>query len=130
MIDPPRFTFATCPFPVVIKIGNVVTWRMRNKVNPMSEQTYASVWDAICDSPEEAEHMKLRSDLLIKIQEYLDREDMTGQKAAEQLGLTEPRVSYLRQGKIDKFSLDKLVDIATRAGFRVSMQVESVDAAV
>lgn len=96
----------------------------------MSEQTYASVWDAIYDSPAEAEHMKLRSDLLIKIQQYLDREDMTGQKAAELLGLTEPRVSYLRQGKIDKFSLDKLVDIATRAGYRVSIHVEAVDEAV
>lgn len=74
--------------------------------------------------------MKLRSDLLIQIQEYLDREQLSGREAAERLGLTEPRVSYLRQGKISKFSLDKLVDIAWRAGYRVKMQVEPLDEAV
>jgi predicted XRE-type DNA-binding protein len=96
----------------------------------MSEQRYKSVWDAICDSPEQAHHMKLRSDLLIQIQSYLDREQLAGREAAVRLGLTEPRVSYLRKGKIDKFSLDKLVDIAWRAGYRVKMQVERLDEAV
>jgi predicted XRE-type DNA-binding protein len=96
----------------------------------MSEQTYESVWDAICESPEEAEHMKLRSHLLVQIQQYLEREQLSGQEAAKRLGLTEPRVSYLRQGDISKFSLDKLVDIAWRAGYRVTMELEALDAAM
>lgn len=96
----------------------------------MSDKTWESVWDAICDSPEEAEHMKLRSELLIRIQQYLEREALSGQEAAERLGLSAPRVSYLRQGKISKFSLDKLVDIAWRAGYRVKMELEPLDEAV
>lgn len=95
----------------------------------MDKETYESVWDAICDSPEEAERMKIRSELMIVLSEYVKNEllgerQLSGKQAGDILGLTQPRVSYLVNGKIQKFSLDTLVEIASRAGFHVKMEVE------
>lgn len=95
----------------------------------MDKETYESVWDAICDSPEEAERMKVRSQLMIVLSEYVKNEllgehQLGDKQAGEILGLTPPRVSWLVQGKIDKFSLDTLVEIASRAGFHVKMEVK------
>jgi predicted XRE-type DNA-binding protein len=89
----------------------------------MSKQTFDSVWDALEDTPEQAENMKLRSALMIFLSEYIKEQGLTGEQAGKRLGLTQPRVSYLTTGKIDKFSLDTLVTIASRAGFHVEMSI-------
>lgn len=95
----------------------------------MSGQKFESVWDAICDSPEQAQHMKVRSKLLMQLSEYvknelMEKQQLSGQETGKILGLTQPQVSYLVRGKIDRFSLDRLVEIASRAGFHVTMEME------
>ena len=95
----------------------------------MNNQKFESVWDAISDSPEQAEHMKVRSKLLMQLSEYvkaelMEKQQLSGQQAGKLLGLTQPQVSYLVRGKIDRFSLDRLVEIAARAGFHVTMEME------
>ena len=88
-------------------------------------QQYTSVWDVISDSPEEAENMKLRSELMMRIREHIRRREIDSKGARALLGLTQPRLSYLMTGKIDKFSLDALVMMATRAGLQVSLRIRS-----
>ncbi len=89
----------------------------------MSKQRYASVWDAIEDTPEEAENMKLRSVLLMALKAHLSRTAMGQAQAAKLLGVTQPRVSDLMRGKINLFGLDALVNMATAAGLHIEMRV-------
>ena len=84
---------------------------------------YHSVWDAIEDSGDDAANMKVRAELMITLQERVNRQHGTQAEKAEKLGINQPRLNDLLQGRIDKFSLDALVNIASRAGFRVNLHV-------
>lgn len=84
---------------------------------------FESVWDALEEDPVRVQNLKLRSVLLIDITEKLRSLDLTQARAAELLCINQPRVSALLQGKIDKFRLDSLVDMAHRLGLNVSIRV-------
>jgi predicted XRE-type DNA-binding protein len=86
---------------------------------------YDNVWDAISDTPEEAENMKLRSMLMMAIEGFTKKLDGTQADKATLLGITQPRLNDLLKGKIHKFSLDMLVNIATKAGLSVEMNVKA-----
>lgn len=89
----------------------------------MSNQRFASVWDAIEDTPEEAENMKLRSVLMTALKNHLIRTGMSQTQAAKLFGVTQPRVSDLMRGKINLFGLDALVNMATAAGLHIEIRV-------
>ncbi len=89
----------------------------------MSNERFSRVWDAIEDTPEEAENMKLRSILMTALKNHLTRTEMSQAQAARLLGVTQPRVSDLMRGKIDLFGLDALVNMATAAGIRIEIRV-------
>lgn len=74
-------------------------------------------------SPEEATVLAMRAELMAMLRETIAREGWTQQQAAERLGIGQSRVSDLVRGKRDKFSLDMLVALATRAGLRVGLAV-------
>jgi predicted XRE-type DNA-binding protein len=84
------------------------------------------VWDALSDSPEEAATMKIRSDVMIAISDTISAWDTTQARAASRLGVTQPRLNDLLQGKINKFSLDALLTLASRAGLKVKINIRSV----
>ena len=89
----------------------------------MSNQRFASIWDAIEDTPEEAENMKLRSVLMMALKNHLTGTGMSQAQAAKLLGVTQPRVSDLMRGKINLFGLDALVNMATAAGLQIELRV-------
>ncbi|CAN7709580.1 XRE family transcriptional regulator [Pseudoduganella sp. LjRoot289] len=89
----------------------------------MTTQRFASVWDAIEDTPAEAENMKLRSQLMIQLKSYITRSGLSQGDAAKVFGVTQPRVSDLMRGKINLFAIDALVNMAAAAGLRVEMQL-------
>ena len=89
----------------------------------MSNQRFASVWDVIEDTPEEAENMKLRSALLTALKNHITRSEMNQAEAAKLFGVTQPRVSDLMRGKINLFGLDTLVNMATAAGLHIEMRI-------
>ena len=89
----------------------------------MSNEQFASVWDAIEDTPEEAENMKLRSGLMMGLKGHIARVGLNQSQAAKLFGVTQPRVSDLMRGKINLFSLDALVNMAAAAGLHVEMRV-------
>lgn len=72
----------------------------------------------------EAENLKLRSDLIIRIIAWYRKSAPTRAAAAKALGVTQPRLNALLKGKIGLFSLDALVNIATRAGLNVRLVVK------
>lgn len=89
----------------------------------MSNKQFASVWEAIEDTPEEAENMKLRSGLMIALKGHLTRAGLNQSEAAKLFGITQPRVSDLMRGKIGLFGLDALVNMAVAAGLHVEMRI-------
>lgn len=91
----------------------------------MKMQTYNDVWDALSDTPEEAENMKIRSGLMMAISDRLENLDGTQAAQAKRLGITRPRLDDLLQGRINNFSLDALVTIAINAGLKISLRAEA-----
>jgi predicted XRE-type DNA-binding protein len=89
----------------------------------MMEQRFASVWDALEASPAETINMKARADLMVAIRNVVDQWDMKQAEAAKRLGMTQPRMNDLLRGRIEKFSLDTLLNIATSAGLKVEWRV-------
>ena len=87
------------------------------------KQRFSSVWDAIEDTPEEAENMRLRSILMMALKNHLTGTGMSQAQAAKLLGVTQPRVSDLMRGKINLFGLDALVNMATAAGLQIELRV-------
>ncbi len=74
-------------------------------------------------SREEAENLKMRTDLMIQLSELIQASRLTQAEAADLFGVTQPRVSDLVRGKIDRFSIDTLVGMLRHAGVRVQIVV-------
>jgi len=88
-------------------------------------KTYASVWDAIADTPEEAANLRARAELMQKIAALLKQREWTQAEAASRCGVTQPRINDLLRGRVSRFSLDALVNIATALGCRVRVDLEA-----
>ena len=91
--------------------------RTRVKITPSS----GNVFRDLGFSREEAEHLLIRSDLMIALQKALARRGVKQADAAKILGVTQPRVSDLLRGRIDLFSTDALIDMLARLGIRVRL---------
>lgn len=90
----------------------------------MANERSTSVWDALVDSPEEAENLRLRSKLMRAITRTVKAWDLPQKEAARQLHVTQPRLSDLLNGKIDKFSLDALVNMLASADLEIDITVK------
>jgi len=74
--------------------------------------------------PEEAQNLLLRSDLMTRIERHVKASGLSQKDAAVSLGVTQPRLNDLLKGKIEKFSLDALVNMLGHAGMRVALTVK------
>ncbi len=88
-------------------------------------ESYANVWDAIADTPAEAANLRIRSDLMREITAIIGQSGWTQVEAAKHCGVTQPRINDLLRGRISRFSLDALVNIATALGRRVHVELEA-----
>lgn len=89
----------------------------------MERQSFENVWDALENTPAEAASMTMRSNLLIAIEQQVRSWGVTQAEAARRLGITQPRLSDLLRGRIMNFSLDTLIDLATRAGLSIRLNI-------
>jgi predicted XRE-type DNA-binding protein len=87
-------------------------------------QVFANVWDAIADSPAEAANLELRYELMERISGAIKQNGWTQAEAAKQCGVTQPRMNDLLRGRIARFSIDALVNIASALGRRVTVRLE------
>ncbi len=85
---------------------------------------FANVWDALADSPEEAANLTLRSDLMDEIEAIIKTNGWTQVEAARRCGVSQPRINDLLRGRISRFSLDALVNIASALGRKVKVSLE------
>ena len=89
----------------------------------MEVETFDSVFDALADTPAQAANMKARSELLSALNSQIRSWNLPQEAAAARLGITRPRLNDLLRGKLGKFSLDALVNLATAAGLVLEIRV-------
>ena len=93
-------------------------------MSKVKTEKFDSVWDAIADTPEEAANLRVRSELMGKISAVITKKKWSQAEAAEHCGVTQPRINDLLCGRISRFSLDALVNIAAALGFLVHVELE------
>jgi len=85
-----------------------------------TQRSSGNVFRDLGFSPEEAENLRARADLMIELTKIIKARHLTQAAAAKWLGVTQPRISDLMRGKIDRFSTDNLIEMLGHAGLRVS----------
>lgn len=88
---------------------------------------YSNVFDALEDDRSVAENLKIKSHLLIMIEMHITKNKMTQRKAAELMGVSQPRISDLMRGKIERFTIDMLVNMLAKAGIRLNFSPETIE---
>lgn len=91
----------------------------------MKTQQFDSVWDAIEDTPQQAASLRAKAALMMELERIIKKRGMTQAEAAKLFGVTQPRISDLVRGKINLFSLDTLLDMATTAGLNPVIKLAS-----
>ena len=79
--------------------------------------------------PEDAANLKIRANLMQKIKLFIKDSGFTQKRAAEKMNVHQPLVSDLMRGRINRFSIDQLVNMSTAIGMSVSLEVSIPDAA-
>lgn len=87
--------------------------------------TRRSVFDDLGLLPGEAKHLKIRSHLMIALEDYIQKHSLTQTEAAKAMGVSQPRISDLLNGKIDKFSIDQLVKMLERVSIEVMLVIDA-----
>ena len=90
----------------------------------LKRQKFANVWDALEDTSAQAANMTMRSDLLVALRQRIGAWKVTQAQAARRLQVTQPRLNDLLRGRIGKFSLDALVELADRAGIHLRLRID------
>ena len=88
-----------------------------------AQSSSGNVFTDLGFSAEEAQNLKIRSDLMIELSRLIEAQGLTQAAAAKLLGVTQPRVSDLVRGKIDRFSVDSLIEMLGHTGASVSFVV-------
>ena len=86
-------------------------------------QSFANVWDALEPDPVIRANLKLRSALLLEITKWFEASGYTQKDAANVLGTTQPRLNDVLKGKIDRCTIDRLVNMLEAAGQHVSFSL-------
>lgn len=89
-----------------------------------NSKIYPSVWDALADTPEQAANLRVRAELIQQISALIESNNWNQTEAAARCGVTQPRINDLLRGRVSRFSLDALVNIATAIGKRVHFELQ------
>jgi len=79
----------------------------------------ANLFQDLGFDPEESENLLVRADLMIDLSRLIASKGWTQAEAAKIIGVSQPRISDLVRGKIDRFSIDSLVSMLGSAGIKV-----------
>ncbi|MBB5063397.1 helix-turn-helix transcriptional regulator [Granulicella mallensis] len=92
---------------------------------PLVIEEFESVWDALGFSPQEAANLQARSKLMLQLRTIIREHGWTQVVAAKRCGVSQSWINDLLRGKIDKFSIDALINMATALGRRVDFELKA-----
>jgi predicted XRE-type DNA-binding protein len=87
--------------------------------------SFDNIWDAISDTAGESANMQAKAELMRQIVVIIKNNDWKQVEAAQHCGITQPRLNDMLRGRISRFSLDALVNIAAAIGQRVHIELEA-----
>ncbi len=99
-------------------------WSFVEHVTPADGNIFADLGFG----PEEAENLLVRSDLMTQIIRMIQERGLKQKEAAALFGVSQPRISDLKRGKIDAFSIDSLVNMLGHAGIRIDVSFRQIEA--
>ncbi|WP_103028540.1 helix-turn-helix domain-containing protein [Salinibacter altiplanensis] len=76
---------------------------------------------------EEAANLKVRARLMVRLRRFIKEHGMTQDEAADFFGVNQPRISDLVNKKIEKFSIDTLINMLTQAGVGVNVDFDDTE---
>ncbi len=97
---------------------------MSKNTLPEVIQGSSNIFEDLGFAPEEALNLKIRADLMLNIRRFIQSQGWTQKQAALFFGETQPRISDLMNGDIERFSIDKLVIMLAKAGIDVKFEVK------
>ena len=86
--------------------------------------TTGSIFDDLGFDEAEAANLKIRASLMRAIEKYISERSLTQETAARLMGVSQPRVSDLKTGKIDKFTIDMLVNMLAKAHVSIALVID------
>ena len=75
-------------------------------------------------SAAESEKLHLKTDLMLKIESFIQENQLNQEQAAKLMGVTRPRISDAIRGKIEKFTIDALVGMLARVGHHFEIKIK------
>ena len=96
------------------------------KTELMIKKGSANIFEDLGFGVQESQNLLLRSQTMIALAQWFAASGLTQSEAAKKLGITQPRLNQMLKGKMDIFSLDALVNMATSAGMRVGLNIRPV----
>ncbi len=71
-----------------------------------------------------ADNLRIRSEMMIRLRSYIDRERITQEEAARHMGVPQSCINDLKCGEIDRFTIDLLIGMLSRVGIRVELTLK------
>lgn len=93
-------------------------------MNTKIKESSGNVFTDLGFPPEKAESLRLRALLMVEIHKYIEREGLTQKEAAARMDVKQPRISEIKCGKVDLFTIDQLVNMLARMGIEVSLKMK------
>lgn len=90
-------------------------------MNAITHTTKGSIFDDLGFTNEQAENLKIRAKLMQELTQIIQSSYSTQSEAAKNLGVTQSRVSDLKRGKIQKFTIDNLVNMLSKSGYSIEL---------
>ena len=90
----------------------------------MKQSKHSNIFDALEDDQGIAENLKIRATLMHALTDYIQEQALTQQAAADFFEVNQPRISDLVNGKIDKFTIDMLVNMLVKTGIHVDIVIK------
>lgn len=97
----------------------------QDEVNDMkTHETTGSIFDDLGFTEAEAENLKIRATLMRAIEHYIQTHGLTQTDAAKKFDVSQPRLSDLLRGHMDKFTIDMLVNMLAKVHVTVSLVID------
>mgnify|MGYP003630555287 FL=1 len=93
----------------------------------MEKLQYTNIFDVIVDDPAETADLEFRADMMLVLRNYFQSKGWKQADIMAKLGITQPRVSELTRGKVDKFSSDKLIGFLAKVGYTIKPRLKLQD---
>src|SRR3990167_5068868 len=96
---------------------------MKNLMMKKTRKGSGNIFEDLGFNPAEASNLRLRTELMMAIKNHIKKHKLTQLKAAELMGISQPRTNKLLAGHIELFTIDTLVKMLERAGVHVSLKL-------